>query len=100
MRISRLAVLVAAALAATGATMLVARAGGDRTTDGTIHACAKQHGGRLRAVAANVPCHHDEYSLDWNVQGPKGDAGPQGAAGGPRLAGAPRAARACRGARD
>ena len=44
MRISRLALLVSAALAASGATMLVARAGTNdaaTATTTTIHACAK-----------------------------------------------------------
>ena len=74
MRITRLALLVAAALAAGGATMLVARAGTNgaaTATATTIHACAKVHGGKLRAVDAAVPCRHDERSLEWNVQGPR-----------------------------
>src|SRR4029453_10023437 len=84
MRISRLALLVSAALAAGGATMLVARAGTNdaaTATPNTIHACAKLHGGRLRAGDANVPCKHSERSLEWDVQGPQGDPGPAGAAG-------------------
>lgn len=84
MRISRLALLVSAALAAGGATMLVARAGTNdaaTATTTTIHACAKLHGGRLRAVDANVRCKHSERSLEWDVQGPQGDPGAAGPAG-------------------
>ena len=57
MRITRLALLVSAALAAGGATMLVARAGTNGATTATattIHACAKVHGGKLRAVDAGL----------------------------------------------
>jgi hypothetical protein len=69
MRISRLALLVSAAVAAGGATMLVARAGNDAATatTTTIHACAKLHGGRLRAVDANVRCKHSERSLETSI---------------------------------
>jgi hypothetical protein len=88
MRISRFALLVSAALVSAGATMLVATAGIDRTsTATTIHACAKLHDGRLRRVAPNAQCRHDERALEWDVQGPQGEAGPAGPVGPPGLPG-------------
>jgi len=89
MRISRLALLVSAALVSAGATMLVARAGTDATaTATTIHACARLHDGRLRSIDANALCRDNERALEWDVQGPPGDAGPAGPPGVPGPAGA------------
>jgi len=84
MRLTRLVLLVPAALVSTGATMLVARAGTDSAATGnTIHACARVHDGRLRSVDANARCRHNERGLEWNVQGPPGPPGPAGADGAP-----------------
>ena len=65
-------------------------------TAGTIHACAQQGNGALRAVAGAGSCKRSERPLTWNVAGrpgadgrpgaqgpagPTGPAGPQGPAG-------------------
>jgi hypothetical protein len=67
--------------------MLAARAGDDPTT--TIEACARLKDGRLRAVSAAASCRRRERPLEWNIQGPKGDAGAQGADGQPGPPGPP-----------
>jgi hypothetical protein len=88
MRISRLALVVSAALVSAGATMLIASAGTEATaTATTIHACARLHDGRLRTIDANALCRHNERALEWDVQGRPGDAGPAGPAGPPGDAG-------------
>lgn len=71
-RLSRPAVLLAvAALAASAAAL----AGGGKELDDSIHACALEKGGKLRAVGGPELCHYNERPLVWNVQGPKGDPG-------------------------
>lgn len=45
-------------------------------SDGTIHACRKIQGGRLRAVVSASRCRADEKPLKWNVRGPQGEPGP------------------------
>src|SRR5215471_16893258 len=81
MRLTRLGLLVAAACAAAGGTILVAYAGSDAARQTAIHACAKTGDGRLRAVDANARCKRDERAMTWNVDGPKGPAGPAGPTG-------------------
>ena len=81
MRFTRLVLLVSAALALAGGTMLVAHAGNGTTAAATIHACARVPQGELRAIGANKACKKNERALDWNVQGPKGDPGEAGATG-------------------
>src|SRR3954469_19067104 len=81
MRFTRLVLLVSAALALAGGTMLVAHAGTGTTRAATIHACAKVADGPLRTIGANRACKKNERALDWNVQGQKGDPGADGAAG-------------------
>jgi len=51
---------------------------------GTVHACAKQSNGALRAVAGAGSCKAGEHALSWNVAGrpgANGQPGPAGAAG-------------------
>src|SRR5580765_788902 len=81
MRFTRLVLLVSAALALAGGTMLVAHAGNGTTAAATIHACARVPQGELRTIGANKACKKNERALDWNVQGQKGDPGAAGAIG-------------------
>jgi hypothetical protein len=77
-RLSRPAVLLAvAALAASAAAL----AGGGKEPDDSIHACAHEKNGKLRAVGGPELCHYNELPLVWKVQGPKGDPGEPGPAG-------------------
>jgi hypothetical protein len=85
MRLTWLALLVPAALAPVGGTILAAHAGESPNT--TIRACARPHDGRLRAVDPAAPCHRNERPLEWNVQGLKGDTGAPGIDGAPGPAG-------------
>ena len=68
-------------------------------TAGTIHACAQQGNGALRAVAGSGSCKARERALSWGVAGrpgengkigpvgPPGSVGPQGPAGPPGATG-------------
>ncbi len=77
-RLSRPAVLLAvAALAASTAAL----AGGGKELDDSIHACAHEKSGKLRAVGGPELCHYNELPLVWNVEGPKGDPGEPGEPG-------------------
>jgi hypothetical protein len=87
------------AIGAVGTTAIIsgtAYATGLAPTSGTIHACAQQSNGALRAVAGTGGCKKSEHPLSWNVAGrpgadglpgapgpagPTGPAGPQGPAG-------------------
>jgi hypothetical protein len=73
---------VLVATLAAGASIAVASI---PDADGTIHACRKVDGGRLRAVPGARRCRRDERPLRWNVRGPQGPPGPQGEPG-PALA--------------
>jgi hypothetical protein len=81
MRFSRLVLLVPAALALAGGTMLAAQAGNGTKAAATIHACAKMPEGQLRIIGAAKSCKKNERTLNWNVQGEKGDPGAAGAVG-------------------
>src|SRR5262245_53960190 len=81
MRLTRLALLVPAAFALTGGTILTALGADSASRTTTIRACAKQNDGRLRTIGAAARCKKNEQLLEWNVQGPKGDPGADGAAG-------------------
>lgn len=64
----------------------VAAHGGDTTR---IHACVDQ-AGNIKIVDAGAACKRNETALDWNIQGPQGDAGapgPKGDAGAPGVQG-------------
>jgi hypothetical protein len=69
---------VAALLAGVGALFLAAGLAYATIPDsgGVIHGCFAKSGGTLRVIDASVTgCKQTETSLDWNVQGQKGDPG-------------------------
>src|SRR5215216_5341418 len=80
MRLRRLIQLVPALVVLAAATML-ATAADSRVREQTIHGCVKKNDGRLRIVGSASACRKKERALDWNAQGPKGDAGAPGPAG-------------------
>src|SRR5215211_7215131 len=80
MRHRRLIQIVPALVVLVGGTIL-ATAADSRVRQQTIHACVKKNDGRLRIVGPASACRKKERALDWNTQGPKGDAGAPGPAG-------------------
>jgi hypothetical protein len=43
-------------------------------SNGTIHGCYQKNGGSLRVVESSSDCRSSEQALDWNQQGPPGEA--------------------------
>src|SRR5580765_3280299 len=73
--------LAIGAVATTAVVSGTAYATGLAPTAGTIHACAKQGNGALRAVAGARSCKRGERPLSWGVAGPPGANGVPGAPG-------------------
>jgi hypothetical protein len=69
------AILAGAAGVATATNAL------ETTKTTVIHACQKNHDGRLRMVHSATDCRNDETALSWNVEGPQGQRGRRGATG-------------------
>ena len=66
------AILIAVLLGMSG-VMYVSAHGGDITL---IHACVINRTGAVRIVSATTTCDaNKETTLDWGIQGPKGDKG-------------------------
>jgi Collagen triple helix repeat (20 copies) len=90
---SRRRLLVKLAIGAVATTAIIsgtAYATGLTPTAGTIHACAQQGNGALRAVARAGSCTRGEHPLSWNLAGRTGvdgRPGAQGPAGATGLAG-------------
>ena len=80
-RVRRSAKIAIATFATIGVVTGTAYATGLVSSAGTIHACAKNGNGTLRAIAAGGQCRPSEHVLNWNASGPAGAAGPVGPAG-------------------
>ena len=94
-KLSHGASIALVALAGVGAAAGLAYA--TIPTNNVINSCYTKSGGTLRVIDGTTSsCSPKETSLNWNVQGPKGDiglqgpkgdAGPQGVPGAPRTQG-------------
>ena len=84
-----LALAAPALLAGQAAAATRARAA---FTPGEIWACFSNATGAARLIGPDVPCHHGESRVHWNIAGKSGPKGVTGAAGTNGTAGTPGAA--------